>query len=120
MLVEHTMMVSLFIFICRWIKQASGLGATGGLLAWQAAINATSRAMLMGLSRVKASSLEGRAALTLDVQSVEHGLRSLAPKELRVSLATVDAYVKAFYIPLGELGAWAQLHPEYSKEQVCG
>ena len=56
--------------------------------------------------------------MTLDVQTVEHGLRQLAPRELRVSLATVDAYVKAFYIPLAELGSWAQLHPEYSKEQV--
>ncbi|KAK2075778.1 hypothetical protein QBZ16_001519 [Prototheca wickerhamii] len=73
---------------------------------------------LKGAARIKASSLEGRAALTLDVQTVEHGLRQLAPRELRVSLATVDAYVKAFYIPLAELGSWAQLHPEYSKEQM--
>ncbi|KFM29317.1 Coiled-coil domain-containing protein 132 [Auxenochlorella protothecoides] len=76
--------------------------------------------VLDSVARVRSCSLEGRAAMTLDVQGVAHGLRRLAPLPVgaQAGLARADAYVKAFYIPVGELTQWALAHPEYTREQI--
>jgi hypothetical protein len=73
--------------------------------------------MLEGLARTsRRCTIEGRAAMSLDLSCVEKALRGLAPTAARVSLRSVDSYIKAFYIPWQELEHWCQIHlPEYGK-----
>lgn len=102
--------------------QASGLSQAGAARAWAGAAAHVEACVLDSVARVRSCSLEGRAAMTLDVQGVAHGLRRLAPLPVgaQAGLARADAYVKAFYIPVGELTQWALAHPEYTREQVGG
>lgn len=86
---------------------------------WEHAIAIGSEAMLEGLARVKRCTLEGRACMSFDLSMVEKNLRFLCPSQVSVFLRTVDAYVKAFYIPWDELAHWSQTHlPEYGKYKI--
>ncbi len=73
--------------------------------------------MLEGLARAsRRCTIEGRAAMSLDLSYVEKALRGVVPPGTRVSLRAVDNYIKAFYIPWEELEHWCQIHlPEYGK-----
>lgn len=87
---------------------------------WDNGTQAAAEALLAGLARVKRCSQEGRALMALDVQTVAASLRRLVPPTARpeAALRAVEAYVKAFYVPEGELLQWAQTHPEYTTAQV--
>uniref|UniRef100_A0A1D1ZMS1 Coiled-coil domain-containing protein 132 n=1 Tax=Auxenochlorella protothecoides TaxID=3075 RepID=A0A1D1ZMS1_AUXPR len=102
------------------VAHASGLSQAGAARAWAGAAAHVEACVLDSVARVRSCSLEGRAAMTLDVQGVAHGLRRLAPLPVgaQAGLARADAYVKAFYIPVGELTQWALAHPEYTREQI--
>ncbi|KAF8057730.1 CPK24 [Scenedesmus sp. PABB004] len=87
---------------------------------WEAAVALGADAMLDGLARVGRCSIEGRAAMSLDLSAVEKGLRPLAPAAALSSLRAVDAYIKAFYIPWDDLGRWAQVHlAEYGRPKLA-
>jgi hypothetical protein len=81
---------------------------------WQIASSLLTDAVLEGFSRVKKCTLEGRSAMSADLQAVRHAL----PRQHWDVLRKADDYVKAFYIPLPELATWAEQHPGYSEQQV--
>ncbi|KAL4522781.1 hypothetical protein Ndes2526A_g00871 [Nannochloris sp. 'desiccata'] len=81
---------------------------------WQHATRLLADALLDGFSRVKKCTLEGRSAMSADLQAVRHAL----PRGYWDVLRKADDYIKAFYVPLPELAAWAELHPGYSDNQV--
>ncbi len=61
---------------------------------WDHAIKSGAEAMLDGLSRVRRCTLEGRAAMSLDLSHVEKGLRGVAPAQAMGGLRLVDTYIK--------------------------
>lgn len=91
-------------------------------IMWENAALASAEAVIAGFARVRKCSLEGRALMSLDVQVVLGGLKRMAPQpafaKLDMAMRTVDTYIKAFYLPEGELLHWAQTHPEYSTGHV--
>jgi len=81
---------------------------------WQHATKLLIDALLEGFSRVKKCTLEGRSAMSADLQAVRHAL----PRSYWDVLRKADDYIKAFYVPLPELATWAEQHPGYSNTQV--
>jgi hypothetical protein len=81
---------------------------------WQHATKLLVDALLDGFSRVKKCTLEGRSAMSADLQAVRHAL----PRGYWDVLRKADDYIKAFYVPLPELATWAEQHPGYSDNQV--
>jgi hypothetical protein len=81
---------------------------------WQHATKLLTDALLEGFSRVKKCTLEGRSAMSADLQAVRHAL----PRAYWDVLRKADDYVKAFYVPLPELASWAEQHPGYSEAHV--
>ena len=123
------------------VRQAEGMvvvpGGVGVDALWQHAPGLIAAAVVDGFARVKKCTLEGRAAMSLDLQEISHALVKVvagggvntneAHHENRVrdkverittALRLVDDYVKAFYVPLPELGQWAEQHPGYTHGQV--
>lgn len=56
---------------------------------WEAAVQVAADAMLEGFGRVTRCSLEGRAAMSLDLSAVEKGVRHLAPATAAARLRVV-------------------------------
>jgi hypothetical protein len=56
---------------------------------WEAAVTLGAEALLDGFSSVRRCSLEGRAAMSLDLSAVEKGLRAVAPAAVMSSLRVV-------------------------------
>lgn len=102
------------------LAQVPSLDSAAASRLWGAAAVHVAEACLEGFSRCRRCSLEGRAAMSLDLQGVGHALARVLPPAVQAggTLRLVDSYVKAFYIPLSELPHWAQTHPEYSAQQV--
>ncbi len=118
----------------------STVSATEKRLLWSFVFPAVSRAIVNGLASVRKCTLEGRSAMSLDLQAVSklllktsptfgeeagnegeekendvaHGFREAANKAIRF----IDDYIKAFYIPIKDLHAWSTSHPDYSREHV--
>lgn len=61
---------------------------------WGAAASHVGEACLEGIARVQRCSLEGRAAMSLDLQGVQRALSRLLPPGVPVNLRLVDSYVK--------------------------
>ena len=91
-------------------------------LMWENAALAAADAMVAGFARVRKCTMEGRGLMSLDLQVVLGALKKLAPHaavpRLEAAMRTVDTYIKAFYVPEGELLHWAQTHPEFTQAQV--
>lgn len=91
-------------------------------IMWENAALASAEAITNGLARVRKCSLEGRALMSLDVQVVIGGLKKMAPHpaypKLDTAMRSVDTFIKAFYLPEGELLHWSQTHPEYTPAQI--
>lgn len=122
-------------------------------LLWSFVYPAVSHAIVDGLAAVKKCTLEGRAAMSLDLQAVSKSLihaasfgrattgtteptgtiqtagtvgttgQRLADRDTLQSAANrairhIDDYIKAFYVPIPDLGAWAASHPDYSTAQI--
>eukprot|EP00475_Leptophrys_vorax_P014752 TRINITY_DN21021_c1_g2_i1.p1 TRINITY_DN21021_c1_g2~~TRINITY_DN21021_c1_g2_i1.p1 ORF type:complete len:130 (-),score=8.09 TRINITY_DN21021_c1_g2_i1:54-392(-) len=80
------------------------------------AMEAVAEAVVEGLSRVRRCSNEGRALMSLDVQTLASGLQQLTG--IKPDMQVVENYIKAFYLPETEYFYWALSHPEYSRSQV--
>lgn len=105
----------------------------GTLLLWSFVFPAVSHPLVDGLSRVKKCTLEGRAAMSLDLQAVAKTLTKTCPAALahtsvdaqnmishprEVAIRYIDDYIKGFYVPLEELHTWSQAHQCYTNAQV--
>ncbi|KAL4422269.1 hypothetical protein ABPG75_008466 [Micractinium tetrahymenae] len=104
------------------LAQVPSLDVAAAARLWSAVAAHVADACLEGFSRCKRCSLEGRAAMSLDLQGVGRALAHVLPPAAQdaapQSLRLVDTYIKAFYIPLGELAHWVQTHAEYTPQQV--
>mmetsp|Transcript_36959 Transcript_36959/g.104306 ORF Transcript_36959/g.104306 Transcript_36959/m.104306 type:complete len:1134 (-) Transcript_36959:234-3635(-) len=98
----------------------AGVGPATLRLMWDKALDATAQTVLEGFSLVKRCTLEGRAGMSLDLQTLIKGLRGVAPDvlEVQTNMRIVDNYIKAFYVPGEELVHWALTHPEYTRTQL--
>uniref|UniRef100_A0A061RSJ3 Coiled-coil domain-containing protein 132-like isoform x1 n=2 Tax=Tetraselmis sp. GSL018 TaxID=582737 RepID=A0A061RSJ3_9CHLO len=87
---------------------------------WNKALDALAQILLEGFSRVRRCTVEGRAAMTLDLQGFIKGTESLSPRDVDAhsKMRIVDNYIKAFYVPEQELVHWAHTHPEYTRTQL--
>jgi hypothetical protein len=87
---------------------------------WDNAAAAGAEALLAGLARVRKCSQEGRALMALDVQVLASAMKRMAPPTAKPDAAfrSVETYIKAFYVPEGELLHWAQTHAEYTPGQL--
>jgi hypothetical protein len=87
---------------------------------WDNAATAAAEGVLAGLARVRKCTQEGRALMALDVSVLASALKRMAPPSSKpdAALRTVETYIKAFYVPEGELLHWAQTHAEYSVPQL--
>lgn len=105
------------------------------LQLWAYVYPSVSHAIVDGLSMVKKCTLEGRSAMSLDLQAVSKlfiktipsscnsiGCPQSVVKEFNQSRDTairfIDDYIKGFYVPLDDLHMWAKSHPSYSTAQV--
>jgi len=105
------------------------------LQLWAFVYPSVSHAIIDGLSMVKKCTLEGRAAMSLDLQAVSKLFIKTLPsscngcgcpeslvKEFNQSrenaLRFIDDYIKGFYVPLDDLHTWAKSHPSYTAAQV--
>ncbi len=93
-----------------WVDQLLGasrmfrdrLAAMEGLsqehlqLLWQHAIGYIAEALLDGLAKVKRCNLEGRAGMSVDLQTLSRGLQAAAPAGVVVHLRVVDTYIKVW------------------------
>ena len=107
-------------------------------LLWSFVFPAVSHSIVDGLAAVKKCTLEGRSAMSLDLQAVSKSLLHFS-KTLGASTLTtissadpeddndltanhavryIDDFIKAFYIPIPELHAWAASHPDYTTDQI--
>eukprot|EP00890_Picochlorum_soloecismus_P002535 jgi/Picsp_1/3282/NSC_06122-R1_coiled-coil domain-containing protein 132 isoform 1 len=96
-------------------------------LFWKYVYPAVSSAIVDGLSQVRKCTLEGRAAMSLDLQAVGRVLHQTCPEKMdqtRLSndsnraIRYIDDYIKGFYVPLSELHSWAESHQSYAQSQV--
>ena len=103
------------------VSHAEEAGAVGAaVVMWGVATKVVAAAVVEGLSRVKKCTLEGRSAMSADLQALIHAVVRLHPSGVGAadSLRLADDYIKAFYVPLPELPIWASQHPHYSAAQV--
>jgi hypothetical protein len=100
--------------------QACDMAPEAAASMWDNATAAAAEQLLQGLARVKKCTMEGRALMGMDIQTVASAVKHLAPAAAKTELAmrAVEAYVKAFYVPESDLVTWVQTHPEYSAHQV--
>lgn len=103
----------------------AGLDPRSTLLTLESAVRLTELAMVEGLSRVKKCSVEGRALMSLDLQTLISGLRRVLGPIAQQSaslleLRLADAFVKAYYSPEEELERWMLTHPQFTRAQVEG
>ena len=87
---------------------------------WRYAVSAANESILEGFSRVKKCTIEGRAAMSLDLQMFTQGMKKFVPKGFEADVRLVDGYIKAFYVPENDLLHWAMTHREYKKQQILG
>jgi hypothetical protein len=94
---------------------------------WKYVYPAVSFAIVDGLSQVRKCTLEGRAAMSLDLQAVGRVFHQICPGKIDQTkmnndssraIRYIDDYIKGFYVPLSELHLWAVSHPAYTQSQV--
>ncbi len=112
----------------------STVSATEKRLLWSFVFPAVSHAIVDGLASVRKCTLEGRSAMSLDLQAVAKLLLKISPtfrekvgqtdkgddahEAANKAIRFIDDYIKAFYIPIADLHAWSKSHPDYSREHV--
>lgn len=99
---------------------------------WEYFYPIIAHSIVEGLSQVKKCTLEGRSAMSLDLQAVTRILQITSPKvgdhaaaptpgaqsRAMNAIRYIDDYIKAFYVPTTEIHQWAATHPGYTKSQV--
>ena len=100
--------------------KVSVAGVTGGVanVMFDDAIAATAEALVQGFAQHRKCTNEGRALMSLDLQTLSVGLRELRHGELPPNLDLVAEYIRAFYLPQEDVLGWAARHPEYTITQV--
>ena len=73
-----------------------------------------------GYALIKKISNEGRAMLTIDVQTLQAGLRRLLAPDQPLPMEFAFTYIKAFYLPADEILEWSRAHPEYTVRHITG
>ena len=82
------------------------------------AVAATAEALVEGYAQARKCTNEGRALMSLDVQTLIAGLRDLRKGAPPPNLDMVSEYIRAFYLPMEDVLGWAARHPEYKVSQV--
>ena len=85
---------------------------------WEIATLVCCHTFVDGFSAVRKCTNEGRALMQLDFRQFVLKLEKLSGVKPLPHQQFVSAYIKAYYIPESELGAWVELHPEYSAVQL--
>lgn len=94
---------------------------------WDHVYPIIAEAIVQGLTQVKKCTLEGRAAMSLDLQAVTKVFQHTSPCDnssstqsdaLTKAIRYIDDYIKGFYVPVSDLHVWAKAHPSYSESQV--
>ncbi|KAJ9462164.1 hypothetical protein DIPPA_05560 [Diplonema papillatum] len=74
--------------------------------------------LIEGYSRVKKCSNEGRAQMSLDLQTLQHSLRGIVPGSLP-SAEAVEDYIRAFYMDPDDYFEWVKNnHAAYTVKQL--
>lgn len=76
--------------------------------------------MVDGYSLIKKISNEGRAMMTIDVQTLQAGLRRLLAPGQPLPMEFAFTYIKAFYLGAEDILEWSRAHPEYSVRHLSG
>lgn len=115
------------------VDSVQGVSPVAALEMWSFVFPAVSRAIVAGLSQVKKCTLEGRAAMSLDLQAVSKILTKIKPSQnadvdsaicsridaqREAAIRSIDDYIKGFYVPLADLHVWADAHPSYTIPHV--
>lgn len=100
---------------------------------WSFVFPAVSHSIVDGLSQVKKCTLEGRAAMSLDLQAVakiltktcppiisqsDHEAQDMISQPREAAIRFIDDYIKGFYVPIEELHTWATSHESYTHGQI--
>eukprot|EP01061_Rhynchopus_euleeides_P032006 TRINITY_DN5304_c0_g1_i1.p1 TRINITY_DN5304_c0_g1~~TRINITY_DN5304_c0_g1_i1.p1 ORF type:complete len:1056 (+),score=422.58 TRINITY_DN5304_c0_g1_i1:123-3290(+) len=87
-------------------------------MLWTSVAEAVWAVLIEGFSRVKKCTNEGRALMSLDVQSIHHALKS-ASNESVPSAEPVEDFVKAFYLEGEDYSNWVrESHVRYTTKQL--
>ena len=85
---------------------------------WEITMLVCCQTFVDGFSAVKKCTNEGRALMQLDFRQFVLKLEKLSGVKPLPHQQFVSAYIKAYYIPESELGAWVEQHAEYSAPQL--
>lgn len=101
------------------ILRVSEVTAVNGKVLWELGAQLVSNAIVRGFAKVKKCSVDGRAIMQMDVQTVQQHFQTHYPFEagLNLDFRFVETYIKAFYTPEQEIVRWTMIHPEYTREQ---
>ena len=118
--------------------RVSEVTAVNGKVLWELGAQLVSNAIVRGFAKVKKCSIDGRAVMQMDVQTVQQHFQTYypfknavpsssasassappppQPPPLNLDFRYVETYIKAFYTPESELVRWTMIHPEYTSEQ---
>ena len=102
--------------------RVSEVTAVNGKILWELGAQLVSNAIVRGFAKVKKCSVDGRAIMQMDVQTVQQHFQTHYPFEkvpppLNLDFRYVETYIKAFYTQESELVRWTMIHPEYTSEQ---
>ena len=102
--------------------RVSEVTAVNGKILWELGAQLVSNAIVRGFAKVKKCSVDGRAIMQMDVQTVQQHFQMHYPFEkipppLNLDFRYVETYIKAFYTQESELVRWTMIHPEYTSEQ---
>ena len=85
---------------------------------WEIATLVCCQTFVDGFSAAKKCTNEGRALMQLDFRQFVLKLEKLSGVKPLPHQQFVSIYIKAYYIPESELGAWVEQHPEYTAVQL--
>ena len=102
--------------------RVSEVTAVNGKILWELGAQLVSNAIVRGFAKVKKCSVDGRAIMQMDVQTVQQHFQTHYPFEkvpppLNLDFRYAETYIKAFYTQESELVRWTMIHPEYTSEQ---
>ena len=110
--------------------RVSEVTAVNGKVLWELGAQLASHSIVRGFAKVKKCSIDGRAIMQMDVQTVQQHFQahypfknvpssscSVTPPPLNLDFRYVETYIKAFYTPESEIVRWTMIHPEYTSEQ---
>jgi len=85
---------------------------------WDLSLRAASKVFVEGFSLAKRCTNEGRALMQLDFRQFVLKMETMCNIRPLPYQDIVSTYIKAFYIPEGDLEEWVKSHPEYTASQL--